>query len=579
MRAALRASKKLIAAIASLLASAILCIGVCLAWYATAREVDGSGMGQHLTDDGIEGFDITAYYLDADGSAYKKATTGNVTDEFGMPVDVDFKEQGVLDDDESDAMRPYILTDRYATAVLFEINYNIKVTGNTYRIFVKCADDSDLQVEASGNNFKSPLSNSVFLVNATGNNVGSSNENFTYKKTDVQPFVRSKENYDKYYKIICAENIHPVENDVSSYMNTLYVIMDYDPALFSYLSSRMLEAGGTLSSRLIFDGDLTIGIETYEEKAAYPTAIELCNDDSTSSRFAQEQGIDVISSTWLFKVTYSDGSVRSVSKGSEGLTIDIYTLTKTGKQTASVSFKDGSKTVTTSVDYTITEGVHTHQYSTAINPYPTKDKTGTATLTCSGCQDSIVLTLPELTDPRYKITDNTATVGSGGKGKYTITINGMTVSFTADTDALPDDTGGGGGSEGGEVSASFTADANITANDVLVSLTDGGEEIATITALLGFTKKDLGYEATSNDSAFKITLKAGYTYTITMNLGSSGNSRNVTIGDVTQATGTNTEFADCVWTITATGDLVLTSSTTGGKIRINSITITAVKNS
>lgn len=575
MRVALRASKKLIAAIAALLASVILCIGVCLAWYATAREVDGSGMGQQLNADGIEQFDINVYYLDADGSAFKKATTGNVTDEFGQPVEVDFNDQGVLEDDETDAMRPYILADRYATAILFEINYILKTTDSSYRIFVKCADDSDLQVEGNGDVFTSPLSNSVFLANATANNVGSANENFTYRQADVQPFVRSSENYDKYYKIVCADNIRPVENDPSSYSDTLYVIMDYDPALFSYLSSRMLEAGGTLNSRLKFDGDITIGIETYNESSAHPTSIELCNDDSTSARFTQEQGVDVISSTWLFKVTYSDGSVRSVSKGSEGLTVDIDTITKVGKQTAAVSFKDGSTTVTTEVEYTITTGAHMHQYETSINP-PTKTTTGTALLSCT-CGESIELTLPVLTDTRYRITNNTATVGKGGTGTYTITINGMTVSFTAATDPLPDNTGGGG-SEDTVASSTFTVESNVSANDVLLSLTDGGEEIATVTALLGFTKKDLGYEATSNDSALQLTLKAGYTYTVTMSLGSSGSARKITINDVEQTTGTNTELADCVWTITATGDLTLTSSSTGGKIRIASITITAVKN-
>ncbi len=441
MRAALRASKKLIVAIAALLASVILCIGVCLAWFATTREVDGSGMRGELSDGGIVDLDVTAYYLNADGSVYKKASTGNVNDEMGKPLEVDYNEEGILEEDETDSMRPYILNDTYATAILFEIKYELRISDSKYRIFVKCPDDSDLQVSGDGEEFSSPLSNSVFLVNATGHDVGGENENFTFDQSDAYPFVRSNENYDKYYKINCVTDIQPVANDESSYKNTVYIIMDYDPALFSYLSARMLEGGGSLTSRLVFDGDITIGIEGYDDEAAVPQSIEICNEDSVSSRFTQEQGVDVISSTWIFKVTYSDGTVRSVSKGSAGLSIDIDTVTRVGDLTAAISFTDGGETVSTEVDYTISEGAHTHQYVTEITKLPTKTATGTAVLTCAveSCDQVINLTLPVLTDSRYRITNDTATTEQGGTGTYTITVNGMTLSFTAPTDPLPEE--------------------------------------------------------------------------------------------------------------------------------------------
>lgn len=84
-------------------------------------------------------------------------------------------------------------------------------------------------------------------------------------------------------------------------------------------------------------------------------------------------------------------------------------------------------------------GVHVHGYSAwtvTDENMPTAEVTGKATRTCSGgddCNGLLELALPALTDSRYVITNNTATLEAAGTGTYTIELDGETVSFTAET--------------------------------------------------------------------------------------------------------------------------------------------------
>ena len=92
-------------------------------------------------------------------------------------------------------------------------------------------------------------------------------------------------------------------------------------------------------------------------------------------------------------------------------------------------------------------GVHVHHYGAwevKEENKPTEEKTGLVTRTCTDadCNHDDTSTeskvLPVLTDKAYTITDDTATVESGGTGTYTITIEGIDepVSFTATTPRL-----------------------------------------------------------------------------------------------------------------------------------------------
>ena len=168
-------------------------------------------------------------------------------------------------------------------------------------------------------------------------------------------------------------------------------------------------------------------------------------------------------------------------------------------------------------------------------------------------------------------------------------VKAMGSSSAGGGDGAGDDPSSGGGDTGssgndsgavsGNLSATFTATANISANDILLKVTDGGAEIASVKSLVAFSKKTSGAGGvqSSSSGAFEITLKAGYTYTVSINLGSSGGStRTITINGEQKNTGTDAAFVVCTWTVPATNDLVLTSQESGN-IRFDNFTITAVK--
>ena len=91
-------------------------------------------------------------------------------------------------------------------------------------------------------------------------------------------------------------------------------------------------------------------------------------------------------------------------------------------------------------------GVHVHAYgdwTVEEANIPTFEATGKMTRTCTDeeCNNDDSKTeskdLPVLSDEAYVITNNTATITEKGTGTYTITVDGVTVSFTAETATLP----------------------------------------------------------------------------------------------------------------------------------------------
>ncbi len=96
-------------------------------------------------------------------------------------------------------------------------------------------------------------------------------------------------------------------------------------------------------------------------------------------------------------------------------------------------------------DNTHTQHVFDGEWQVTEANKPTLLTEGKAVRYCAandGGEESKVL--PALTDERYSVTDNTATATASGTGKYTITLDGAVISFTAETPALgggenPDD--------------------------------------------------------------------------------------------------------------------------------------------
>ena len=264
-----RASKRLIMSIISLVVSVILCIGMCLAWFAMNTDVSGNGLQTQVKGSDIVSFSVNAYYLDFNGddkTKYIKAETGNVTINSEL-TEFDKNSNGVFNTSANgnDEMRSYDPSRSYASAVLFEVSYEIKADSeNTFRIYATCPDTTKHMTEnvftvvkdsaPENDAYYSSVSNSVFLSEATSE--GSEVVIYSYNSSNNKTFIDGE--YNKNYTQILKTGITKEQAT-----DTLYYIMDYDEALFSSLTNLMLASGGTLSSTLTLDGDVVFGIEEY----------------------------------------------------------------------------------------------------------------------------------------------------------------------------------------------------------------------------------------------------------------------------------------------------------------------------
>ena len=308
---ALRASKKLIISIVCFAVSVVFCLGLCLAWFAINDKVGGEGSKVSAIGSDIVRFDVNVYYLDSSGTGFVKADTGNVK---GLLQDynVDDGEDGKLTSDK-DEMRPYgALGAKFATAVLFEIEYEIIVSSKTYRIFASNTSETFgvKKNENKEDSFDSALSNVIGYYNATLNNSLYSKVN---ANADALTFV--DENYNKNSFITLKKNITPntADGKTGHYVGEALFIMDYIDDPFLYLSSLMIQEGGSLNSRLLFDGDLTISMETYDpNNETDPVPPEITDPDKPE---------DPDSKSWSVSVSGGKGVVS----GGSGASVVYYT--------------------------------------------------------------------------------------------------------------------------------------------------------------------------------------------------------------------------------------------------------------
>ncbi|MGN1060785.1 MAG: InlB B-repeat-containing protein [Candidatus Coproplasma sp.] len=362
-----KASKRLISAIIALVASVLLCIGVCLAWFAVNNQVEGNGLQSQLRGEDIISFDVTAYFLDFDSEAQTYSiVNGNrddILDSSGDKITVDFNGDGIINkqDEDKDAMRPFTLVGAYTTAVLFKMDYVLKGdTQKYFRLFAECPENTRIKVVNESSAFKSNLSNSIEFYKADVNGSDADIKNNTFQKASMEEFAFTNSVHEQVFHVdlydgINASNCGEKSAEDDNFHCTKYVIMDYDRERFTYLSSLMLENGGGLNSVLSLTGDITLGIEEYDEgKTVVPTAIEvdtLANDYSTA--YTQPSGDDVISRKWQFIVTYSDGNKKIIVGTNEKLSKDTLDTTTVGNHSVTVSYTDGGETVSCDVDYTI----------------------------------------------------------------------------------------------------------------------------------------------------------------------------------------------------------------------------------
>ncbi|MGN0812896.1 MAG: Ig-like domain-containing protein [Candidatus Coproplasma sp.] len=374
-----RASKRLINAIIALVASVILCIGMCLAWFAMNNDVSGNGMQTQVKSGDIVDFKVTAYYLNYDNNAYS-VTEGNFTLN-GNDIEVDHNNDKIINtltsesggSTQKDVMRPYSVSGEYTTAVLFKVEYEI-VDGSEkkFRIFAECDENSRLKVspvENSTTDFTSYLSNTVNFVSATQSATPSGTSTFA-EGDDTTPdytytagaestaFVGGVGLREKSFHIGLKDGIEDTnKTDGNNYTDIEYFIMDYEKERFTYISSLLLESGGGLNSSLTLTGDVVLGIEEYiEGETVTPTDINV--DDKAynfSSAYKQSMStVDIMTPNWQFVVTYSDGSQKIIVGTNTNLTISGVTTTTVGNGTATATYKEGTaQAISCSVPYTI----------------------------------------------------------------------------------------------------------------------------------------------------------------------------------------------------------------------------------
>lgn len=126
----LKASKGLIKAVACLIVSIVLCIGVCLAWFAINTKTDSSGMGTQVNSTNIKTLSVTAYTLKADADTEGKYTVGGEAEIDEADDAVKMNEYGGL-----------APADGNATALLLEFKFVFKLNlSKNYAIYARCAN-------------------------------------------------------------------------------------------------------------------------------------------------------------------------------------------------------------------------------------------------------------------------------------------------------------------------------------------------------------------------------------------------------------------------------------------------------
>ena len=122
----MKATKRLLKAVALLAASVILCIGVCLAWFAVNGKVDATDAETHINDMNIKDFEVKAYRLTLDGYTDDAPTYTVGKEAFS----------------ESVKMTDYGgLIANTSTALLLEFSYTFyDDLGRTYAIYAGCND-------------------------------------------------------------------------------------------------------------------------------------------------------------------------------------------------------------------------------------------------------------------------------------------------------------------------------------------------------------------------------------------------------------------------------------------------------
>ncbi|MDE7257048.1 MAG: hypothetical protein K2N50_03730 [Clostridia bacterium] len=239
----MKASKGLIKAVIAFVASVVLCVGVCFAWFVQNNNVDANGLNPGIKAPNIKAFTVTAFSL------YDKTTktTGGQS--------VTTYEIGPAVSGNSVLMAPYGNMENEETALLLEFKYVFaEDLGKNYGIFahlqrligegtVQEVDDT----ESTEYDFKCDLSSAIGFYGATVSGTTVTRED-NISGEDA--------------KLICLNGGAATDGTVNTEL-VFYCIIDYVESEIDLLYRKAGDMGGDIWSQMRFDNDIDFYMQEF----------------------------------------------------------------------------------------------------------------------------------------------------------------------------------------------------------------------------------------------------------------------------------------------------------------------------
>ncbi len=227
----MKISKRLIKAVIALVASLVLCIGICFAWYAQNEKLKANGANFGIRSINIKSFTVTAISL-KDKTTSKTGVTTYTVDKVVSGTSAMMAPYGNLDGDE--------------TALLLEFKYTFnEALGNNYGIFAHLQmliGDGKVEEEKqyTDYDFKCDLSSATCFYGATVDGT---------KVTLNDEITETGEN-------LVSLNGGAATDNVADTELTFYCIIDYDVTDIDQLYLKAGDMGGDIWSQMRFVNDI-----------------------------------------------------------------------------------------------------------------------------------------------------------------------------------------------------------------------------------------------------------------------------------------------------------------------------------
>lgn len=228
----MKATKRLVRALLALIASIVLCIGVCLAWFASNSDVDANGLNSGVHSSDITKFEVNAYKLTASSENSGIFTVG---ERYSKSSAIEMPTYG-----------SGLGGERITTAVLLEISYTCST--KTFRIQADCNKMYGFEGQTPvDDTFVCYLSDAVeiFKTVAVTKNGGEVTGGMAEITGNGETFTRVVNGKIEKQSLLIANNI--VSGD-----GAFYCIIDYSEENITNLYQLAADNGGGISSKINF---------------------------------------------------------------------------------------------------------------------------------------------------------------------------------------------------------------------------------------------------------------------------------------------------------------------------------------